>query len=61
VVAGELQAKLEMVRNSILYNRTDGAIIRVSSPIYGSVAETSARLVQFVQALQPLLSEYLPG
>jgi EpsI family protein len=60
-VAGELQAKLEMVRNSILYNRTDGAIIRVSSPIYGSVAETSARLVQFVQALQPLLSEYLPG
>jgi hypothetical protein len=32
----------------------------VSSPIYGSVAATSAQLSTFVQALQPALSAYLP-
>ena len=60
-VAGELDAKLHMMKNAIVRNRTDGAIIRVSSPIYGgSVPATAAHLTAFLQALQPVLSEYLP-
>jgi EpsI family protein len=59
-VASELDAKLHMMKNAVVRNRTDGAMIRVSSPIYGSVAATSAHLTAFLQALQPVLSEYLP-
>jgi EpsI family protein len=59
-IAGEIPAKIEMVRSAILRNRTDGALVRVSSPVSGGVAETTARLVAYVQALYPLLGEYLP-
>ncbi|PYM67066.1 MAG: EpsI family protein, partial [Candidatus Rokuibacteriota bacterium] len=40
-VAGEIEARVAMVRNGIFRNRTDGALVRVSSPVYGSVAETT--------------------
>jgi EpsI family protein len=59
-VAGELEAKLQLMKNALLHNRTDGAIIRVSSPIYQSVTSTSADFTRFIQKLQPALSEYLP-
>lgn len=60
-VAGEMEAKVEMVRSAILRNRTDGAIVRVSSPVYGSVGETTERLTRYVQTLYPVLGDYLPG
>lgn len=59
-VAGEIQAKMAMVQNAFLNNRTDGALIRVSSPVQGTVSETTERLVRYVQALYPILGEYLP-
>ena len=60
-MAGELPAKIEMVRSAILRNRTDGALVRVSTPVSGGVAETTAQLVvRYVQALYPVLGEYLP-
>ncbi len=59
-IAGELAARLEMVKSSITHNRTDGALVRISSPIYASVPETSDLLVKYVQALYPTLTEYLP-
>jgi EpsI family protein len=60
VVAGELDAKIEMVRSAIFRNRTDGAVVRLSSPVYGSVPETTDELVQYIQLLYPVLREYLP-
>ncbi|HEX7787599.1 MAG TPA: EpsI family protein [Methylomirabilota bacterium] len=60
VVAGEFQAKIHMVRSAILRNRTDGAIVRISSPVYGSVSETTAELTEYVRLLYPILGEYLP-
>jgi EpsI family protein len=60
VVAGELDAKIEMVRSAVLRNRTDGAVVRVSSPVYGTVQETTAELVQYIQLLYPVLGEFLP-
>lgn len=59
-IAGELPAKIQMVRSAIFRNRTDGALVRISSPVSGSVAETTERLVRYVQTLYPLLAEYLP-
>ena len=59
-VAGELAAKLEMVRSAITRNRTDGALVRVSAPVSGGIAETTSSLVRYVQALYPILGEYLP-
>jgi EpsI family protein len=59
-VAGEVAARVAMVRNAIVRNRTDGSLVRVSSPVYGSVQETSEHLVKYVQAMYPVLAEYLP-
>jgi len=60
-IAGEAPARIEMVKSAVVRNRTDGALVRVSMPVYGSVPETSALLVQYVQAIYPVLGEYLPN
>jgi EpsI family protein len=59
-VAGELDAKIQMVRSAIARNRTDGALVRVSAPVIGGVAETTASLARYVQAMYPVLAQYLP-
>ncbi len=61
VVAGELDAKIEMVRSAVLKNRTDGALVRISAPVQGTVQETTDGLVRYIQSLHPILREYLPG
>jgi exosortase D (VPLPA-CTERM-specific) len=60
-VSGEIKARVETVSNAILRNRTDGALVRVSTPVYGSLDETTAVLTEYVQHLYPLLTEYLPA
>jgi len=59
-IASEVAAKIELVRSAMVHNRTDGALVRVSSPVSGSVQETTDRLVEYVRTLHPLLSEHLP-
>jgi EpsI family protein len=59
-VAGELEAKIEMVKNAILHNRSDAAIVRVSSPTYDNIAATNDWLVKFTQSVYPRLEEFLP-
>jgi EpsI family protein len=59
-IAGEMDARVQMVKNSIVRHRTDGALIRVSSRVATSVPETSDRLVRYIQALYPVLGGYLP-
>ena len=59
-IAGELPAKIQMMRSAIFHNRTDGALVRISSAVSGDTAETTERLVRYVQALYPFLGEYLP-
>lgn len=60
-IAGEMAARVDMVRSSMMRRRTDGALVRVSSPVYGSVPETSDRLVRYIQAMYPILGDYLPS
>ena len=59
-VAGELEAKLQLVRNAVFNNRSDGAIVRISSPLYGTIAETSDFLGSYAKSLYPVLGEFLP-
>ena len=59
-IAGEVTARAEMIKNSIVRHRTDGALVRVSSPVSDGVQETSDRLVRYIQAVYPILAEYLP-
>jgi hypothetical protein len=47
-------------QSAIGRNRTDGAVVRVASLVYGSARETSDRLTAYVQALYPVLGDYLP-
>jgi len=59
-IAGEVAARIGLVKNAILRNRSDGALIRVSSPVYGSISETSEMLEKYVRAIYPVLGGYLP-
>ena len=64
VVANEYWGKIYAVVDALRINRTDGALVRVVSPILASgpqaemTAENSA--VAFVQSIFPLLSRHLP-
>jgi EpsI family protein len=59
-VAGEVAARIAMVKSALVRNRTEGAIVRVMSPVHGTVSDTSDRLVEYVQAMYPLLGDFLP-
>ena len=59
-IAGEIPAKIHLMRSAVFRSRTDGALVRVSSPVSGGTTQTTERLVRYVQALYPLLADYLP-
>jgi EpsI family protein len=59
-IASEVDAKIELVRGAITRNRTDGALVRVSGPVAGSIPDTTERLIGYVRRIYPLLAEYLP-
>jgi EpsI family protein len=59
-IASEVDAKVQLLKNALFHNRTDGALVRLISPVEGSVQETFARQMQYVQALYPLLGRYFP-
>jgi EpsI family protein len=56
----ELRAKIDLVKNAMLHHRTDGAIVRVSSPVYRDARATDDSLVKFAQAVYPRLGDFLP-
>jgi exosortase D (VPLPA-CTERM-specific) len=60
-VADETWAKFRLLKNAILYNRRDGALIRFVTPIQGpDDAPADARLEAFIRKISPLLAQYLP-
>jgi EpsI family protein len=56
-IAGEIDAKIAMVKSSIFRHRSDGALVRVSSAARGDPA---VRLEDFVRVMYPSLREFLP-
>ena len=61
VVASEYWSKLYLVRDAILTNRTDGAVIRVSAPLLKSAAETERTLSTFVSQIADVLGAFIPN
>jgi EpsI family protein len=60
VIASEYAGKFWMVADAISRNRTDGALVRLVTPINDNEASARARLVGFTQGLFPQLDEIIP-
>jgi len=61
-VASEYWAKFYLVTDSLRMNRSDGALVRITSPMYpGENAEAAEqRLMPFTNSVLPLLNTYIP-
>jgi EpsI family protein len=61
-VASEYWAKFYLVADSMRMNRSDGALVRITTPMYsGETAEAAQqRLVPFAGDVAPLLDNYIP-
>jgi EpsI family protein len=62
-IANDYKAKWYTLTDSILYNRTDAALIRVVTPLRAGEGQDSARerVARFSAHLAPLLSAYIPN
>lgn len=62
-IANEYVSKLYLLRDAILKNRTDGALVRLTTPIYPTESESDAdkRLQAFIQVSFPQLTGFLPA
>ena len=60
IVEKEMDAKLQLISNAIMHNRTDGALVRITSLVTTTIDETFARQVEYIRVLRPLLNEFLP-
>jgi EpsI family protein len=61
-VASEYWAKFYLVADSMRMNRSDGALVRITTPLYfGETAEAAEqRLLPFAGDVSPLLDNYIP-
>jgi EpsI family protein len=61
VVASEYKARLYLVADAIRYNRTDTALVRVTVPVQGDVAQAEAAAADFVKTFFGPLKRQLPS
>ena len=61
-IASDYRAKFYMIADAIRYQRTDGALIRIITPILNGESQEHAhqRAVQFAGSTAPLLPAYIP-
>jgi EpsI family protein len=62
-IANEYKAKAYMLADAIRYNRTDGALVRVITPIASGeqIADARDRAVRFASHMTPYLSQFIPN
>ena len=62
VMADEFYKKFRLLADSIIKNRSDGALVRLVTPMAAGETERAARerLVSFMGALNPQLAKYMP-
>jgi len=62
-VANEYVAKFYLVADALRMNRTDGALVRVDTPISsgGGIAKARARAEAFTAQLMPMLPRFIPN
>jgi EpsI family protein len=61
VVASEYEGKAWMVIDAIRLHRTDGALVRLVTPVDDGEASAQQRLVRFVGRLYPQLNQFIPN
>ncbi len=61
-VASEYWAKFYLVKDSIRMNRSDGALVRITTDMFpGETPDTAQqRILPFASAVSPLLNDYIP-
>lgn len=60
IIAREAEATRVLAWNALSRRRSDESLVRLNSPISGSVEETLSRQTAFLQAMLPVLDRYLP-
>jgi EpsI family protein len=62
-IANEYKAKAYMLADAIRFNRTDGALVRVITPISSSeqIADARKRAVLFTTHMTPYLPQFIPN
>jgi EpsI family protein len=62
-IANEYWSKLLLLRDALIENRTDGALVRLTTPIFAGEreAEADSRLQEFARIAVPALAPYLPA
>ena len=62
-IANEYWSKLYLLRDALFENRTDGALVRLTTPIFPGETEADAdkRLQEFTRIVVPALAPYLPA
>ena len=60
--ASDFRNRIELIRGLALHGRTDGAVIRLATPIdeFESVEEAKNRLISFSMKLYPVVAQILP-
>ena len=61
VIASEYSGKFWMMADAVYRNRTDGALIRLNTPMNDGEAQARARLITFAELLFPHLGESIPN
>lgn len=59
-LSNEFSMKFALLYDAITMNRTDGAIVRYTVPVYKSEAESDKVLAEFIRDSYPLLPKYIP-
>jgi EpsI family protein len=62
-VANEYVKKWMLFRDAFQINRTDGALVRVTTPIFDteSIKDAEQRAQNFIRSARPKLVDFLPG
>ena len=61
VVASEYAAKGYLIWDATTRNRTDGALVRISTPVVGTEEEAYGHALEFLRVSWPPLLLHLPG
>lgn len=62
ITASEYSAKLQLVTDAILINRTDGALVRVVTPVLPqeTEAQSEERAAEFIRLMNPGIDAFIP-
>lgn len=61
IIASEYMQKIWLVIDSMTKQRTDGAFVRLISPIITSEETANTLLKEFAREIKPILDEYIPS